>query len=123
VERTNHFAEVAHIESWRVRLCARGLRQAIDRMTGAIAAGGLDVEEAVAIAETFDRATEELRRTAARLDAASPLRRAGVSVLAAFDAWRGAEAGTEESRAAAERFAELVRDLEGLSARREGRPS
>lgn len=110
-------SELVVLQAWRTRLCARGLRESQERMRRAIAGGGLDVHEAMAIAESMESAIAMLRRTAARLEEGTELRDVADAALAAFDRWRAAAPRTERSRTAALRFGAIVRDLEQLAER------
>lgn len=108
---------VVVLEAWRARLCARGLREAHERMRRGIAAGGIDMHEAMSIAQTMDSAIDMLRRTAPRLEEGSEIRRLADEVLYAFSRWRAAEPRSDESRASALRFGALVQQLERTAAR------
>lgn len=111
-----HGSEIVVLEAWRARLCARGLRDAHERMRQGIAAGGIDMREAMSIAQTMDAAIDMLRRTASRLEEGSDVRRFAEDVLGAFARWRIAEPRSEESRLAALRFGTLVVELERAAA-------
>ncbi len=104
------------LEIWRARLCARGLREAHERMRRGIAAGGLDMREAMNIAQSMDSAVDMLRRTASRLEEGTVVRTLAEEVLSTFARWRLAEPRSEESRHAAVRFGTLVDELEDVAA-------
>jgi len=112
-----HVSAVVVLEAWRARLCARGLREAHERMRRGIAAGGIDMREAMTIAQTMDSAIDMLRRTAARLEEGSELRRLAEDVLVAFTRWRAAEPRSDDSRVSALRFGTLVHELEKVASR------
>jgi hypothetical protein len=116
-EGRSHVSAVVVLEAWRARLCARGLREAHERMRRGIAAGGIDMREAMSIAHTMDAAIDMLRRTAPRLEAGTELRRLAEDVLAGFLRWRAAEPRSEDSREAAFRFGTLVHELERVASR------
>lgn len=116
-EDTSSPSELVVLLAWRARLCARGLRQAQERMRSAIAGRGLDFREALSIAQAMDAAIAMLRRTAERLEPGSELRALADEVHAAFVRWRSAEPRTDRSRSAAAQFNTLVRALETLAER------
>ncbi|MDQ3031747.1 MAG: hypothetical protein M3Y87_04965, partial [Myxococcota bacterium] len=110
-------SELVVLHAWRARLCARGLREAQERMHRAIAGHGLDFEEALAIAQAMDAAIAMLRDTTPCLEQSSELRARADEVLAGFAQWRAAEPKTEQSQIAAARFGTLVRELERVAER------
>ncbi|UJR81390.1 Hypothetical protein I5071_34470 [Sandaracinus amylolyticus] len=100
------------LEAWRARLCARGLRDAYDRMRRAMMGGNLDFKQALAIAQSMDAAVDMLRETTKRLAPGTPLRRAAEETMAAFVEWRVASPRSDASRRAAARFGARVIALE-----------
>ncbi|WP_157069059.1 hypothetical protein [Sandaracinus amylolyticus] len=105
------------LEAWRARLCARGLRDAYDRMRRAMLGGELDLKQALAIAQSMDAAVDMLRETTKRLAPGSDLRRAAEETMAAFVEWRVASPRTDVSRRAAARFGARVIALEEAAKR------
>lgn len=108
-------SEPVILHAWRVRLCARGLREALDRIQRAAAGGGLTFRQALAIARSMDSAIATLERTASNLDARSELRTLSDAALAAFASWRVAPPRSAESTNAGLDLGAKVHALEALA--------
>ena len=109
--------ELVVLEAWRARLCARGLRDAYDRMRRAMLGGQLELSQALQIAGAMDAAMDMLRTTTKRLAPGTEVRAAAEDVLSAFVEWRVASPRTDASRRASARFGARVLALEEAATR------